>query len=268
MSGPPAPRIDNPRPPAEDRPAAFGSAATHQATPPMDEIPPVAPSRPWLPYVAPMAAFLLLTSAEGYLPKTTVGTADPTWYAVAYAAKVAIVSVVAWLCRSAWRDLTPRPNLATLALAVWAGLAVAAVWVIIDPYTPRLPFSGGARVGFDPHSLAVPGRYAFLAARLYGLVVLVPLVEELFWRSFLMRWVIDPDFLKVPVGRVTLAGAAVTSGLFALAHPEWLAALLTGLNWALLLRQTRSLSACVVSHAVANAALGAYVLTSGDWKFW
>ena len=62
--------------------------------------------------------------------------------------------------------------------------------------------------------------------------------------------------------------ATVTSVLFALAHPEWLPALLTGLLWAWLLHQTRSLTACVISHVVANLALGIYVIQYGAWKFW
>ena len=100
----------------------------------------------------------------------------------------------------------------------------------------------------------------FYVVRLIGLVLLGPLIEELFWRSFLIRWLIDPDFRRVPIGRVTLISAAVTSVLFAVAHPEWLPALLTGLFWAWLLHQTRSLAACLISHAVANLALGIYVI--------
>ena len=61
--------------------------------------------------------------------------------------------------------------------------------------------------------------------------------------------------------------AAVTSVVFALVHPEWLPALLTGALWAWLLWRTRSLSACMVSHATANLALGIYVIVTGDWKY-
>ena len=234
----------------------------------MTDSPPAPRSRAWLPYVAPMAAFLLMTAAEDALPKAAAGGPVPTWYAVAYAAKVAVVTAVALACRSAWRDLAPRPGPAALGLAIGLGLAVAALWVGLDPYTPRLPFLGGARTGFNPYTLPPAGRFAFLAARLCGLVVLVPLIEELFWRSFLMRWVIDPDFTKVPIGRVTPVAAAVTAGLFALAHPEWFAALITGLAWAWLLHRTKSVSACVVSHVAANLGLGVYVLSTGAWKFW
>src|SRR5262249_61453435 len=99
------------------------------------------------------------------------------------------------------------------------------------------------------------------------LVAVVPVVGELFWRSFLVRWLVDPDFQRVPIGKVTPLAVGITSVAFAVAHPEWLPALLTGLAWAGLLAWTRSLSACVISHAVANLALGVYVVTTGDWKF-
>jgi CAAX prenyl protease-like protein len=98
-------------------------------------------------------------------------------------------------------------------------------------------------------------------------VALVPLIEELFWRSFLMRWLAKSEFWELPVGTVTPMAALVTSGLFAAAHPEWLPALLTGLLWAWLLWHTRSVLACVVSHAVANLGLGLIVAATGRWEF-
>ena len=166
------------------------------------------------------------------------------------------------------RHLSPRPGPGGLALAVGMGLALAALWVLLDGHYPPIG-EMGKRVGFDPHQLPRPGRPLFLVVRLFGLVALVPLVEELFWRSFLMRWVIDPDFTRVPIGRVTPRAAAITSALFVSAHPaEWLPALLCGLAWAWLLHRTRSVSACVVSHMAANLGLGAYILAARDWHFW
>jgi CAAX prenyl protease-like protein len=226
-----------------------------------------ASSHPWLPYFAPMAAFLLLTSAEGWLPKSGEGP-DPRWYAAFYAVKIAIVAGVAWACRSTWRDLLPRPAPLAIGLAVVIGLAVAGIWVGMDGLYPRFGVQG-TRAAFDPYMLPGSARIPFLAVRFFGLVAVVPLIEELFWRSFLMRWIINQDFEQVPVGRVTWMAALVTSGVFAAAHPEeWLPALLTGLAWSWLLHQTKSLSACVVSHVVANLALGVYVLTTGAWKYW
>lgn len=223
----------------------------------------------WLPYVAPMATFLLLTSLEGYLPQAGEGEQTrphPLYYPLFYAAKVAIVAAVAVFYRRTWRDFRPWPGPLGMAAAVAIGLAVIAAWVGLDGLYPTFGMLGG-RQAFNPLTLPAPGRWLFLAARAFGLVLLVPLVEELFWRSFLMRWIIDQDFERVPVGRVTAAAAGVTAALFAAAHPEWLPALLTGLAWAWLLRWTGSLSACLISHAVANLALGLYVLATGDWKY-
>lgn len=222
--------------------------------------------RPWLPYIAPMAAFLVLTAIEGLLPKRD-GQTLPLAYAAVYGLKAVLVTAVAWLCRSTWRDLRPRPPAPVLAASAALGLAVAALWVGLDGRIPPLPFTE-KRTAFDPGQLPAAARAAFLAVRFYGLVLLVPLVEELFWRSFLVRWIAHNDFRQVPIGRVTPLAAVVTAGLFALAHPEWLPALITGFLWVGLLRWSRSVGACFVSHVVANLALGAWILLRGAWHLW
>jgi uncharacterized protein len=219
-----------------------------------------------LPYVVPMFAYVTLGGLESYLPQVD-SQPSPMWYPVAYAVRVAIVAVLAWHYRATWKDLRPAPGPTAIALAFLTGLIVTVLWVGLDGLYPGLPFLG-KRVAFEPTRMAPASRLGFYAIRLIGLTLLVPLIEELFWRSFLIRWLIDPDFRRVPIGRVTPLSAAVTSVLFAVAHPEWLPALLTGLLWAGLLHQTRSLSACLISHAVANLALGIYVIHYGAWKFW
>jgi CAAX prenyl protease-like protein len=224
------------------------------------------PARAIIPYVIPMFGYLVLTTAEGLLPKAGGGP-SPLWYPLAYTAKVAVVAVLMWACRSTWRDLKPWPGGAVFALAVGLGLAVTLVWVGLDGHYPTFAMMG-TRAGFEPGILPPAVRWPFVAVRLLGLVVLVPVFEELFWRSFLIRWLIAEDFTAVPIGRVTPLSAVVTSVLFGAVHPEWLPGVLTGLAWALLLRRTRSVSACVVSHATANLALGLYVLATGEWKFW
>jgi CAAX prenyl protease-like protein len=219
------------------------------------------------PYLAPMVTFLALTALEGALPRVE-DHPHPVWYPVVYAIKIAIVSGVAWACRSSWRDLKPRPRPIGWAVAVALGLVVLGLWIGLAGLYPALSLSGSARMAFDPMVLPQPGRLAFLIVRFYGLVLVVPLIEELFWRSFLIRFIIDPDFDKVPIGRVTPASAGVVSVVFALAHPEWLPALLTGLLWAWLLGWTKSVAACFVSHATANLGLGIYVLMTHHWIYW
>ncbi len=214
-----------------------------------------------------MAVFLVLTSLEGYLPRVA-SQPHPVWYPVAYTVKVAAVLVLLGIGRTALSDLRPGPGVLALLLAVVVGVAVTVGWVGLErlPY-PKIPVTG-ARQAFDPFVLPLAGRMAFLAVRFFGLVVLVPVMEELFWRSFVLRWVIDADFGRVPIGTVTPLAAAISAALFAASHPEWLPGLLTGLAWAWLLWKTKSLSACVVSHAVANLGLGLYVLQTGAWSLW
>jgi CAAX prenyl protease-like protein len=220
-----------------------------------------------LPYVVPIFAYVALGGLESYLPQSG-GQVSPRWYPPAYTARLVIVVLLAWSYRRTWKDLRPVPGPGGFVLAILTGLLVTTLWVGLDGLYPALPLLSSHRVGFDPTRLAPGPRWGFLLARMLGLVALVPLIEELFWRSFLIRWVIDQDFQRVPIGRVTPLAAAMTSVLFALAHPEWLPALLTGLLWAWLLRQTQSLSACLISHVIANLALGIYVIISGDWKYW
>lgn len=217
-------------------------------------------------YVAPMFAYIGSGALESLIPGVGDHSA-PALYPIVYASRVVLVGVVAWLFRWTWRDLAPFPGRAAIMAAILTGLVIFGLWVGLDGLYPELPFLG-RRVGFDPSVLSRGARTAFIAVRMVGLVALVPLIEELFWRSFLIRWLIDADFQAVAIGRVTPASTLLTALFFAFVHPEWLPALLTGLIWAGLLAGTRSVSACVVSHAVANAALGAYVLVTGDWKYW
>ena len=213
-----------------------------------------------------MFAYVALGTLESYLPSID-GQPSPFWYPLGYAIRVVIVGMLAWYFRATWVDFRPWPGVRHLVLAIVVGVLVWALWVGLDGRYPALKFLG-TRIGFDVNALAAGPRWAFIGVRMLGLVVLVPLIEELFWRSFLIRWLIDPDFQRIPIGRVTPMAAAVTSIAFALAHPEWLPAVLTGALWAWLLWQTRSLTACLVSHVTANLALGIYVIVTGDWKYW
>ncbi len=107
-----------------------------------------------------------------------------------------------------------------------------------------------------------------MALRLTGATLLVPVAEELFWRGFILRWIVNPDFQKVPIGTFTWPSFVLTSLLFATEHNRWLVGLVAGIVYNLLVYRTRSLFACMVAHGVTNLALGVYVLNTGLWTFW
>ena len=219
----------------------------------------IAKDQPWLPYVAPIVAYVTLTSLEALVPAAA--------YPLAYAAKAVLVTIVALLFRGAWRDI--RPDWRPVPLAVLVGIAAWVLWVGLDLW-PGYPHLGG-RQSFNPFAaIADPAERAlFLLVRLYGLVILVPLIEELFWRGFLLRYASRPEnFLSQPIGTFLPVAALLVGFAFAVAHPEWLAAAATAALYTLLLGRTRSLFACIVAHVTTNLVLGLYVLLSGSWHYW
>ena len=109
---------------------------------------------------------------------------------------------------------------------------------------------------------------AWISIRLFGAVVIVPIMEELFWRSFLLRYLINTEFKQVTLGTFNWFSLIWTVLLFGLEHQRWLAGMAAGILYTLLLYRTKSLSACILAHAITNLALGIYVLVTQHWEYW
>jgi CAAX prenyl protease-like protein len=201
-------------------------------------------SKPWLLYVAPMAIYMafLLAQSPGNL----------LWV---YPVKTIVVAAALWIFRKHYDEL--QPNFSLLAVAV--GLVVIVIWIAIDPFYPKLTKA-------TPYDAS--GQWFFIACRVAGAVLVVPLMEELFWRAFLIRWLVNEEFKKVPVGTFTWGSFAITAVLFGAEHNEWLAGLICGALYNWLYYRRKDVFSCVVAHAVSNAALAGWVLARGDWKFW
>ena len=110
--------------------------------------------------------------------------------------------------------------------------------------------------------------WPLVAVRWVGATLLVPVMEELFWRSFLLRWVANPVFEAVDPRRAGLRALVIATFLFMLAHVQWLAAIVAGLAYAWLYMRRGHLWSAVVAHAVTNGALGVWVVATGNWQFW
>jgi CAAX prenyl protease-like protein len=110
----------------------------------------------------------------------------------------------------------------------------------------------------------------FLFFRIAISVVAVPILEELFWRGWLMRWLIDSeDFTRVPLGAYSLNAFLIVAVLFASEHGSfWDVGLLTGLVYNGWMVRTRNLWDCILAHAVTNGILAAYVVLGGQWQYW
>ena len=160
-----------------------------------------------------------------------------------------------------WKDLT---NLRVSLASILVGLLVFALWIQMD-----WPFASfGESSGYNPYQTSAELVDPLIAMRLFGAVLVVPVMEELFWRSFLLRYIINPDFRAVRLGTYTLGSFAISALLFGLEHHLVLAGIMAGIAYNLLLYKTRSIPQCVLAHAVTNLALGVYVLQTGNWQFW
>ena len=184
-----------------------------------------------------------------------------------YPVKTVAVAALLFRYRGIYRELRLKDLLEgkRTAAALLAGLLTLALWVSIDS---TLSVTGAPR-GFNPTLLPEgPVRLLMTLTRVAGAVLVVPVMEELFWRSFLLRYLIDPDFESVPIGRLTLSAFLITTVLFGLEHHLFLAGMAAGAIYNLVLYQTRSLAQCVLAHAVTNLGLAVYVLYTGKWYFW
>ncbi|MCC6389235.1 MAG: CAAX prenyl protease-related protein [Bryobacterales bacterium] len=214
-----------------------------------------------LPYVLPFLTFLVFLALDG-----RIGLSP----AADYTLRVVMLSAVLWFGSRKVITLRVRHWAGSLAL----GLLTFAVWIAPDLIAPGWRQTALFHNFLIGSAAAPAGGYATLSAaalsfRALRAVVLVPIIEELFWRAWLMRWLIRPDFLSVPLGAFTVQSFWITAVLFAAEHGTyWDVGLAAGIlyNWWMV--RTKSLGDCIFVHAVTNAALSAYVLLSGNWQYW
>jgi len=215
-------------------------------------------------FTLPMAVFLTLLGLGNVLRKPGAGfwLAAPEYWV--YPAQTLLCgALVVWF----WRDYElGAPRQIWFALGI--GLAVFAVWIAPQQFfgfAPRL-------TGFDPEVFGAhsAGYWATVSFRFLRLVVVVPLVEEIFWRGFLLRYLIHEKFTAIAMGTFSWLSFALVTIAFGFAHSraDWIAAIVCGAMYNLVAYRTRSLTSCVVAHAVTNCLLGLWVMQTRQWGFW
>lgn len=208
---------------------------------------------PALPFIAPFFLFMAFLVAEGWCPDQ---------HYLLYVPKTLLVgAVILWF----WKSL---PNLkpASPLLSILIGIAGVVLWVGLDPWLVRYD---QPLVGRNPFQLYPSGEaWALFAVRLFGISVVVPIMEELFWRGFLMRWLIKENFTEVPLGTYRPFSFFVTTAFFAAEHgSEWMLGLIVGLLYGAWFVRTKSLGSVMLAHGVTNFLLALYCLAFDDWHF-
>ncbi|MFQ5491295.1 MAG: CAAX prenyl protease-related protein [Phycisphaerae bacterium] len=225
-------------------------------------------SYPQTPYVAPFLTFLLLLSLE-----SVFDIAYKPWL---YALRTGGALYVALAFRKYWPALGKPFWLISTAV----GLVVAWGWVVMHHgFVGYSWYASTQLLGQDPspaefyipHERLGTGLayWLFLFVRIGGAATVVPIVEELFWRGFLLRFLIDADrFETVPLGKFTWFSFAVCSLLSAVEHPQWEVGIACWVVYNLLFYWKKSLLCLMITHGITNLALYVYVVIYQDWVFW
>jgi CAAX prenyl protease-like protein len=206
-------------------------------------------------------AFLVLEDAlnKNYLASIRFDTRH------IYPFKVACVGLMLVSFWSFYQELEKfNLRLQEVLWGVVVGMGVFLLWINLDyPW-----ISVGQPVGYDPRNAAGSINWSLAVPRLLGAAVVVPIMEELFWRSFLLRWLKHPKFIDVSPAQVGLRALLISSVMFGVEHALWLAGIVAGLAYSWLYMKCKKLWVPILAHATTNGLLGVWVLQTGKWSFW
>jgi len=212
--------------------------------------------------ILPFGAYIFFLIATDVLERFGWSAHELRWL---YAVRIFVVAVLILALHKTYVELR-LPAVVRMrdwVIAVVAGVVVFVLWIKLNAGWMTI----GTPAGFDPTE-ADGIDWWMVAVRLAGAALVVPVMEELFWRSFLMRWFARQDFLAVEPARVGLQAFAITAVFFAFEHNLWLAGLVAGVVYNLLYMRSGNLWTAVLAHAVTNALLGVWVVATGSWSYW
>jgi len=219
-----------------------------------------------VPYVVPFILYLLFSQVAVYYDSL---------YPWLYIATVIMVSGATLYLLSgrnlfqAHGDVLPGIAFGIAGIIVWILLSKSNVDEAVISLLP-VWMQPDQRLGFNPFE-TIPNssfQWVFILARSVGLVLLVPVAEELFWRGFLLRWIISADWEEQPIGVFTFRSFLWVVLLFTSAHPEWFAAAAYCILLNILLYWKKDLWLCIIAHSTSNLVLVVYVLLTGSWILW
>ena len=206
--------------------------------------------------VAPFVIFLGLTFGQGQF-----GAASAYWF---YLAKTLVAVWLIW----EMHPLVLEMRWAISWEAVVIGIGVFVMWVGLDPFYPKFLTSG---VVWNPHEQFGDNSalaWLMIGTRILGSTLVVPPLEEVFYRSFLYRYIVKPDFLSVSLNRFLLWPFLATAAVFGISHFQWLAGILCGMAYQWLVLRKNRLGDAMTAHAITNFLLGLWVVWQGAWQFW
>ncbi|MFO1475730.1 MAG: CAAX prenyl protease-related protein [Verrucomicrobiota bacterium] len=210
--------------------------------------------------VVPYALILIVTSFF----QDSFGEAGRYWI---YFFKI----LLALACIREMRDLVPEMRWAFSLEAVAVGIAIAALWVGLDPYYPKMQMLFKMGEPWDPFKAF--GEHSgkawfFFWVRTLGSAIAIPPIEEVFYRSFLYRYGVRTDFQSMPLNQFHPTSFIVISLLFGFVHFQWIPGVMCGMAYQWLVLRKNRLGDAMLAHAITNFLLGLWILWKGQWQFW
>ena len=211
--------------------------------------------------ILPFGTYILFIVLGDMLERLGVSRAELRWlYPVQVGAVLALLLAF-------WRGYEELHQFALslkqALVAIGAGIVVLVLWVNLDASWMTI----GSAPGYDPRTNGEID-WLLVALRIAGAALIVPVMEELFWRSFLMRWVERSNFMSVDPARIGFKAFVIPCVLFGFEHTLWLAGIVAGVVYGLLYMRHRKLWSPILAHAITNGLLGVWVLHTGGWQFW
>ena len=215
--------------------------------------------------ILPFAAYMSFLAIASLLEALKFSELEMRWL---YPLKIATVLAVLWYYRREYTELqgqAGRMSAPHWLLALVVGVLVFVAW--INLHASWMVVGGKGKV-IDWRAAGTALDWGLIAVRWFGAAMVVPVMEELFWRSFIMRWIANPQFLSVDPAKVGWMAFVVTAALFATEHTLLLAGFVAGLAYNFLYCKSKNLWSPILAHAVTNGVLGGWVLVTGNWSYW
>jgi uncharacterized protein len=233
---------------------------------------------PTLVRVVPFFIFVGLTACQGQF-----GQDSRYWF---YLLKTVAGAALVWAIRPWVSEMRWRWSWEALAV----GVAVFWLWVGLDGLYPQIDTvlkkllspaakylglaawcsaSASNPIPWNPHTRFDPAvAWGFVIVRLLGSSLVVPPLEEVFYRSFLYRYIARPAFERLPLNYFAWAPFLITAGIFGFSHYEWLPGILCGILYQGLVIRKNRLGDAMIAHAITNFLLGSWIIWKGAWHFW
>jgi uncharacterized protein len=152
--------------------------------------------------------------------------------------------------------------------AVLVGILVFLAWVGLDGHYPMLAAREGSFNPLRTYGTGTVPAVLFIIVRTIGSTLVVPPLEEVFYRSLLYRYLIQSDFLNVPLRLWDWRAFLIVSVAFGISHYKWLPGILCGFAYQALVCRKNRLGDAMTAHAVTNFLLAVYVVLRSAYQFW